>query len=107
MSNALTQNPIIIDTAGAAAVITQPLRVKKIRWIPGSATDADDAGVVKHKDGSIFWEMLLTDAGTVGQYIEPQESDFNCQTLNGLIVDTLTSGKIFIYVEDNPPYKTT
>jgi hypothetical protein len=107
MANSLVQNPIVVDTAGASVLITQPLRVRKIRWVPVSTTAVDNAVTVKHKDGNVFWAHVVTDIGTVGQLVEPQESDFQDQVLNGLLVDTLTTGTLYIYVADNPPFKTT
>ena len=109
MANVLTQNPIIVDTLSAAALITQPLRVKKIRWVPAATGAVDDEVIVKNKHGAVMWRNLITDIGTVGQVLEAVESDFEDFVIDGLLVDTLTSssGSLFIYVNDNPPFKTS
>lgn len=109
MANVVTQNPIIIDTAGASAVITQPLRVRKFVWdAVGHATD-DHVCSVKDKNGVQKWKRTLTSLGTVGELVSAQSEDFDKGVLNmdGLIVDTLGGGVLYVYVEDNPPFKTT
>lgn len=105
MANAVDQNPIIVDTQGATALVTQTIRVRKIRWV--GATTADHVAQIKNRHGKIMWRTLLTDIGTVGEIVAPIESDFDCFPMDGLLVDDLDSGILYIYVEDNPPFKTT
>ena len=108
MANLLSQNPLIIDTAAATAIITQPLRVTKIMWDAiGHATD-DHALTIKDKNGVIKYVRTLTSLGTVGELVSAQESDFNPPlVVDGLIVSVLGGGLVYIYVLDNPPFKTT
>lgn len=94
MANNITTNPMVIDTAGAGVIINVSLRIKKLRWVGG--TTAGHAAVVKDKEGNIFWESVCPAAN----YVE--ETDFALHksqrnVLNGLIVSTLGSGKLYLY----------
>ena len=108
MSNDVSQNPLIVDTAAATAIITQPIRVSKIYWdAVGHATD-DHVAQVKDKGGKVKWKRTLTSLGTVGELVNGQEISFDPPlTLDGLIVDTLGGGVLYFYLQDNPPFKTT
>lgn len=94
MANILTQNPHIIDTAGAGTIIETPINVKKIRWV--GATTAGHSCIVKDKNDNIFWESVAAGAN----YVE--ETDFTTyytqsSVLQGLRVTTLGSGRLYIY----------
>jgi len=108
MANALQQNPIIVDTVSAAALLTHPLRVTKIRWdAVGHATD-DHVASIKDQRSVLKWKDTLTSLGTIGELVQPIESDFNPPLfMDGLLVDVLGGGVLYIYVDDKPPFKTT
>jgi len=110
MSVTINQNPIIVTSTSAAAttIVTQGLSITKIRWdTVGHATD-DHVATAKDKNGAVKWSSTLTSMGTVGQLITPIESDFSPPLFtDGLIVDVLGDGVLYIYVLEKPPFKTT
>lgn len=94
MANDITKYPLVIDTAGAGAILTTPFRIKKIRWVNG--TTAGHTAIVQDQNGNLFWESIASGAN----YVE--ESDFTHDEsqrniINGLKVPTLGSGKLEIY----------
>jgi len=106
MSNDVTNNPLILDTA-ADNVVTGPLRITKIIWDAGD-TPADVAQI---EDGSerVIWKRTLQDVGTAANvYMPPLESDFVPPLLvTGLSVGVLDSGVVYVYHEGPNPVKTT
>lgn len=94
MANDLTKAPLVIDTASGSALTTSSYKVKKIRWV--GATTAGHSVVIQDQFARPFWESKAAGAN----YIE--ESDFSTYTsnnvvLSGILVPTLSSGKIYIY----------
>lgn len=94
MANDLTINPLRVDTAGAGAIVTTPIRIHKIRWT--GATTAGHTAVIRDQNNNHFWSSVASGAN----YVE--ESDFSTDQLqrnviNGLIVPTLGSGVLHIY----------
>jgi len=54
------------------------------------------------------WKETLTSLGTIGELVASVESDFSPPLfMDGLIVDVLGGGVLYIYVDNNPPFKTT
>jgi len=108
MGNLLQQNPIIVDTVSATPLLTHPLRVTKIRWdAVGHATD-DHVASIQDRRSVQKWKETLTSLGTIGELVASVESDFSPPLfLDGLIVDVLGGGVLYIYVDNNPPFKTT
>lgn len=98
MANARHNHWIIIDTASGSAVNLDKLLVNKIRWVGGAT--AGDRAVVQDAAGNTFWESVATGVN----YVECD--DFSThghrssgRLLNGLIVPTLGSGKLYIYLD--------
>ncbi len=101
MGNIITNNPWIIDTASATAVVdsvtatqiaTDLIRISKIRWEDGNVAGGE--AIVQDKNGVEFWKATIeniTDA--------PRETEFQGQSgnINGMIVPTLAAGKLYIY----------
>lgn len=78
----------VIDTASATAITSEPLLVSTFRVV--GMTTAGHQVVVKDANGNIVWEAVA------------DVDKFNDQTLvdiqmHGLIVDTLSSGRLYIY----------
>lgn len=95
MANSTTLNPLVIDTSGASAILTTPIRIRKIRWTGG--TTAGHTAIVKDQNDNAFWESIASGSN----YVE--ESDFstidsNSIRINGLKVTALGSGKLYIYM---------
>lgn len=103
MSNALTWNPLVVDTASATTpIVTGVVYVTKFRWVDYNNDIADgDQCIVQDKNGKPVWEDRNTTVGA-GTTTEPRsETDFGSQPLrcNGLLVTTLTHGKLYIYLD--------
>jgi hypothetical protein len=94
MANNVSRNPLVIDTAGGSPITTQQLRIRKLRWVGGSA--AGHQAIVQDQFGNVFWESIAAGAN----YVE--ETDFSTDltqrtVVSGLTVPTLGSGKLYIY----------
>ena len=109
MSNVVNQNPLIVDTAAATVIITEAFRLKKLLWVnSGGDIAPGDQVVAKHKDGTIFFDFIMHDIGTANNVITPVvDINFDGFLVNGLIVSTLTHGKLYVYYDGPVPLKTT
>lgn len=90
MSNNLTGNPYIVDTAGI--ISSAPVFVKRMVWQEPAAA-AEDL-TVKDSEGKVLWDEN-SHAGGTGISIE-QEMEIDC---NGITVETIDSGMLYIYYE--------
>ena len=97
--NALTQNPIIVDTPAATSLISGYIEVVCIRW-HGVGTASDNA-IVQDKNGLVRWQAngstsTLQDEQTCWPADAPLRMD-------GLLVPTLSSGTLLIYIKKPMP----
>jgi len=101
MSNLIDQNPLIFDTAAATVAVSSYLTITNIRWVDYNNDIADgDQAVVKDSAGKVIWEARITATGT-GVPTYPQDyTDFVPSfQVKGLIISTLTHGKIYVYCD--------
>ena len=108
MANLVNQNPLILDTASTTAVlITAAFKITKIRW--SEPTTVDHTAILKDKNGVEVWKGSLLDIATaINTLILIPDSDFNPPFLiDGLIMHTLASGRLFVYYDGPTPLKTT
>lgn len=99
MSNILTGNPIIVDTAGATALTNYIFTATKIRWVSGDA--ASDAVSVQDRHGAVKFAAEASGANyTESEHFDPP------LIFDGLLVPTLGSGVVYIYVSSATPIKT-
>lgn len=89
MSNDLTQDPYIIDTAAATVLSTDNLYIKSIRWVGG--TTAGHTAIIHDQKSNIIWSSVASGANYV-------ESEIIEQWIDGLIVPTLASGVLYIQI---------
>lgn len=97
MANVLTGFPLVVDTVTDVSMVSKLFNVTTIRWT--SASTADTC-VLKDKDGNTRWQSI----GNGANYKE--ESSFPVDrplVFNGLMVQTLGSGTVFIYTKENDP----
>lgn len=98
MANVLTGNPLVIDTAAATALSIGgqtgvPINIGHFEF-EGYSTGAADSVVVKDAGGNVVWEAI-------GRAIKDNIiSGTPIGTVYGLIVSTLSSGKLLIYFRD-------
>lgn len=93
MANSFADNPFVIDTVSAvsAVAVGSFLEVYKILWASGSTADT---AIVQDAAGVLKWSSTNPLVGT------NVESSFNPPlVMNGVLVPTLTSGRIFMYVK--------
>ncbi len=96
MANNLTGNPLYIDTPQATALAVQRFEIVKIRWVAVSAVAGNQA-VIQHQSATPAWESCAVGANYIDS--DAWEKD-NPLVLNGLLVPTLGSGAIYIYVHN-------
>lgn len=91
MANTKTKDgTYIIDTAAAALVTTDSVKVKSVRWEGG--TTAGHQAIIKNASGEVLWQSRASGA----QYVESEliERWWN----GGFAVTTLQSGVLYISV---------
>lgn len=98
MANTKYNKIVFIDTAGASAIRTDQLTINKIRWVDAGA--AGDACVIQDQNNNTFWESVASGA----DYVESDDFSMGGQNssgrrLDGLKVPTLSSGKLYIYLD--------
>jgi hypothetical protein len=89
MANDTNGTPWILDTAGA--VTTARVNAKTVRWVAPAAS-AGQKVILKNAAGRVVWE----DYATGSNYVV---SDRVETIWNGLTVDTIDSGKLYIEVD--------
>ena len=86
-------NHWIITTADVGATIMSDILIPgTIRWT--GATTATHNAVLKDLDGVVVWRSGGVDAAQA-----TEESTVGCHYWNGLVVDTLESGTLDLYLE--------
>lgn len=93
MANDLDKFPWIIDTASPATIFDEKWR-GSLRWVSESPS-AGDSVVVKDSSGRRVWEAH---ANTTDEQYESNWDVGYPRFVDGLIVDTLDSGRLYIYV---------
>jgi hypothetical protein len=83
-----------VDSPSATAITTQKVRIQKIRW-DGSTTGGTAAIVQANRAGApIFWASTSDGSDTDADTFRGVSGD-----CDGVIVPTLTSGKLYIYYD--------
>ena len=91
MANQVTGNPWIIDTASGSAILTSMAQVRSFRWTGG--TTAGHSCVVQDQNGKVVWDSFANGANFLDEKVFEERHG---RTVNGLIVPTLGSGKLYI-----------
>ena len=110
MSNTLTSNPLILDTAAAGVIITQSFLITKVVWDnTGGDIAPGDQAILHDKNSNIKYKQTLHDTGTAANvFAQPLIQDFpRGLPMEGLICPTLTHGMLYVYYEGPCPLKTT
>jgi hypothetical protein len=102
MSNAIDQNPFILDTGGSSAVVSSMVAITNIRWVDYNNDIADgDQVVLKDVAGKVIFEARITGTGAgvpIGGGGPVDFIDFIVPfKAKGLILTTLTHGKLYVY----------
>ncbi len=100
MTNALTQNPIMIDTAGAALAIPSPCLIKCIQWVDDNADIADNDDLLFVINGATVTLKpqlnLSNPVHGVAYEVNFGGKPYNCQSLT---VTTIDNGQLLIWLE--------
>ena len=96
MANNLTGNPMFVDTPNASALASQRFDVVKIRWVSVAAAAGDQA-IIQHASTAAAWASAAVGANYIDS--DAWEKD-NPLILNGLLVPTLTSGALYVYLHN-------
>ena len=99
MANDITANPVIVDTAGTSALTSKTFIATKIRWV--GATTAGHQAIVQDSSSVVKFKAEATGAN----YSESEHFDPPL-IFSGLIVPTLGSGTVYIYVASAIPIPT-
>ncbi|MDH4235607.1 MAG: hypothetical protein OEW25_01445 [Nitrospira sp.] len=92
MSNDITGNPYIVDTASSTLVTARRLRIQSVRWVSVAAS-AGDAVSVQNALGQVLWSSSATGSNYAEAQNWPHESPL---VADGLKVPTLGSGSLYI-----------
>ena len=92
MANAITGNPIVIDTAASTVIVSTQFRVQAIFWDNTAPANADVL-TIKDKLGVVKWNQTIATGN-----LAPIFAQFPDGVLfDGLIVSAMTRGKVYIY----------
>lgn len=95
MANDISCNPLVLDTAAATVVVSNVFKIQSIVWVDSGNDMADgDQAILQNKAGKVIWERRLTTPGMIGDLQQTFPEPF---PVNGLIVPTLTHGKVYVY----------
>lgn len=97
MANAVSGNPLVIDTATATALLTVRFEALAVRWASASTADTVD---VQDQNGNTKWASVGGGANNVEE--SHWEADYPL-IFNGLKVPTLDAGTVYIYTKQKPP----
>jgi hypothetical protein len=98
MSNDVSSNPLIIDTAATTTVISNKFHVTAIKWTVDNGGADNDTVVLQDQHGKVKYEEILNIV-TSGP-VQAPPINFNPALLfDGLICPTLSGGKVYIYFD--------
>lgn len=104
MANSITGNPLVIDTAAAAAITAYTFKAWMLRWVSPSAS-AGHTIVVQDRNGNVKYSTVATGSNYVEEshLVNPRNESL---IFDGLIVPTLASGTIYIYIDSEVPIRS-
>lgn len=95
MANDLTNNPLVIDTAGT--LTTKPVQIAALYWAAGASGAAGDTCVVTNGSKTLWAPTIAAANATASISFDPPLS------ASGLAVSTLSHGTLFIYLRSGVP----
>jgi len=102
MANDLTNNPLVLDTAAATAIVSNLIHITALKWTVDAGGADNDTCVLSDKNGKVLYEEILNVA-TNGTLQAPPINFVPPLKANGLIMTTLSGGKLYVYWEGNQP----
>lgn len=101
MANDITQNPIILDSAGSSVVTSSFLRVVAVVWNSGASGVAGDQCLLKDKSGKVKVDLALNIAKGSEYLVFP---DNHPLLMHGIIATTITHGTVYVYTQQAAPF---
>src|SRR5689334_18661686 len=101
MSNGITQDAIIPDSAGSGVVTSSFLRVVAVVWNSGASGVPGDQLLLKDKNGVIKVDLALNIAKGSEYLVFPDNSPL---LMAGLIATTISHGTAYVYTKEQPPF---
>jgi len=94
MSNVLTGNPLVLDTASTSSVVmTRTIFVEAIVWDQGASGANTDQAIIKDKFGNTKWSQTILTGNLVPASVSfPKPVPFE-----GIIMHTLGHGTVYVY----------
>jgi hypothetical protein len=91
MANDITGNPWVLESTGT--VWSGWVNPRAVRWDAGHASASGDQVILKDSSGRIVWSSTANGADFVDAQTLPAKTGWN-----GLVVDTIKVGKVYIEV---------
>lgn len=86
--------PVVVSVASPNAIKTETFNITKIRWVGGST--AGHQALVYDNLGNPKFATVATGAN----YVESESFEVQPLACVGLVVPTLDSGTLYIYIQD-------
>lgn len=102
MANDITTNPLVLDTAAATAIVSNLIKITALKWTVDNAGADNDTCVLSDKNGKVVYEEILNVA-TNGTLQAPPMNFAPPLKVNGLIMTTLSGGKLYVYWDGQQP----
>lgn len=100
MSNVVSSNPLIIDTAGADVLVSGPLRIMAFNWVPSDDIATGDGVTVTDKHAVVKYADNVGDTGTAANTLRGRSFVLpKPLVIDGLVVSVLDDGTLYIYLE--------
>lgn len=102
MANDISSNPLVLDTAATSVVVSNLIRIKALKWTVDAGGTDNDTCVLTDKNGKVVYEEILNVA-TSGTLQAPPMNLIPPLNVNGLVMLTLSGGKLYVYWEGQQP----
>ena len=102
MANDLTNNPLVLDSAAATVIVSNLIKITALKWTVDAGGTDNDTCVLSDKNGKVVYEEILNVA-TSGLLQAPPINFNPPLKVNGLIMTTLSGGKLYVYWDGQQP----
>lgn len=90
MSNDVSSNPMVLDTAGTTVLFPTKLKISHFEFV--EYTTKTHTAIIQGTDGKVKWSAIgETDLDPI--------SSHKIGWITGLVLSTLGSGRVLVYIE--------
>lgn len=86
--------PVVVTVPSPNAIKTETFNINKIRWVGGGA--AGHQVLIRDNLGNVKFSTVATGAN----YVESESFEVQPLACVGLVVPTLDSGVLYVYIQD-------